>query len=38
VEMGGVEVKEYEGLGHSTCAEEIRDLCAWLEKVVPALE
>lgn len=38
VEMDGVEVKEYEGLGHSTCAEEIRDLCTWLEKVVPALE
>lgn len=34
----GLEVKEYEGLGHQANAPELRDLCAWLEKVVPALE
>ncbi|KAJ9647177.1 hypothetical protein H2201_003397 [Coniosporium apollinis] len=33
-----VEVHEYEGLAHNTSGEEIRGLCAWLEKVVPPLE
>jgi lysophospholipase-1 len=31
-------VKEYDGIGHAICGAELRDLCAWLEKVVPLLE
>jgi lysophospholipase-2 len=31
-----VEVKVYEGLGHVTRGDEFRDLCAFLERVVPA--
>jgi lysophospholipase-2 len=33
-----VEVHEYEGLGHSLSAQELLDLCIWLEKLIPALE
>lgn len=33
-----MEVREYEGMGHSMGAAELRDLCAWLERVVPELE
>ena len=33
-----VEAKLYEGMGHSTVGAEIRDLCAWLERVVPGTE
>ncbi|KAF2130004.1 alpha/beta-hydrolase [Dothidotthia symphoricarpi CBS 119687] len=33
-----VTVNEYEGMGHSMNAAELRDLCAWLEKVIPAQE
>lgn len=32
-----LEVREYEGLGHSISAAVLRDMCAWLEKVVPPL-
>lgn len=28
-------VKVYEGLGHGTCGSEFKDLCEWLEVVVP---
>lgn len=31
-------VKEYEGMGHVMGGAELRDLCAWLEQVVPPLE
>ncbi|KAF2714122.1 alpha/beta-hydrolase [Pleomassaria siparia CBS 279.74] len=33
-----VTIKEYEGLGHTVSGAELRDLCEWLERVVPALE
>jgi hypothetical protein len=29
------EVHEYEGLGHATRGNEFRDLCGFLERVVP---
>lgn len=29
---------QYEGLGHSLNGEELRDLCTWLEKIIPPLE
>ncbi|KAK4981767.1 Acyl-protein thioesterase 2 [Elasticomyces elasticus] len=38
VEEEAMEVHEYERLGHTVNAEELRDLCAWLERVVPKLE
>lgn len=38
VEHDAVEVHEYEGLGHATNGIELRDLCAFLEKVVPGLD
>lgn len=31
-------IKEYEGMGHVMAGAELRDLCAWLERVVPPLE
>jgi lysophospholipase I len=31
-------LKEYEGMGHSMSGVELRDLCAWLESVVPELD
>lgn len=30
-----VESHEYEGLGHAASGQELRDLCMWLERVVP---
>ncbi|KAF1920367.1 Alpha/Beta hydrolase protein [Ampelomyces quisqualis] len=33
-----VTLREYEGLGHMMGGAELRDLCAWLEQVVPPLE
>jgi lysophospholipase-2 len=33
-----LEVHEYEGLGHSLNGEVLRDVCAFLERYVPALE
>ncbi|KAB8298950.1 hypothetical protein EYC80_001100 [Monilinia laxa] len=30
-----LKVKVYEGLGHGTCGSEFKDLCGWLEVVVP---
>ena len=30
-----VEARLYEGMGHTTVGEEVRDLCEWLERVVP---
>jgi lysophospholipase-1 len=33
-----VTLKEYEGMGHSMNSAELRDLCTWLERVVPSIE
>lgn len=33
-----MEVKEYEGLTHTINGPLLRDMCTWLEKVVPPLE
>lgn len=33
-----VTVKEYEGMGHVMGGAELRDLCAWLERVIPPLD
>lgn len=33
-----VEIKEYEGLGHTMGGKELRDMCEWLEGVLPGLE
>jgi len=33
-----VTLKEYEGMGHVMGGAELRDLCAWLERVLPSLE
>lgn len=30
-----IELHEYEGLRHTTSGQELRDLCIWLEKVIP---
>ncbi|KAF2122491.1 Alpha/Beta hydrolase protein [Lophiotrema nucula] len=42
VELGVKEekliVKEYEGVGHSMSGAMLRDVCAWLERVVPEME
>ena len=35
-ERNRVETKLYEGMGHATVGAEVRDLCAWLERVVPS--
>ena len=35
-ETNRVEVRLYEGMGHATVGAEIRDLCEWLQRVVPA--
>lgn len=31
-------IKEYENMGHVMGGTELRDLCAWLERVIPPLE
>ncbi|ORY12710.1 acyl-protein thioesterase 1 [Clohesyomyces aquaticus] len=36
VKENKVTVKEYEGMGHVMAGPELRDLCEWLERVVPA--
>lgn len=33
-----VTLKEYEGMGHVMGGAELRDLCTWLERVVPAID
>jgi len=33
-----VEAHMCEGMGHSTTGPEIRDLCAWLERILPPLD
>lgn len=33
-----ITVKEYEGLGHSIAPVELREMCEWLENVVPPLD
>ena len=35
---GAMEVHEYEGLGHTISGPMLRDLCGWLERVLPKLE
>jgi len=30
-----LEAHEYEGMGHSTCGAEFRDMCAFLEAIIP---
>ena len=30
-----VEAKLYEGMGHTTVGAQVRDLCGWLERVLP---
>ena len=35
---GAMEVHEYEGLGHSLSGPLLRDMCNWLERVLPKLE
>ena len=38
VEEDKLTVREYEGMGHVMAGAELRDLCAWLQKVIPPLE
>ncbi|KAF2661578.1 acyl-protein thioesterase 1 [Lophiostoma macrostomum CBS 122681] len=38
VKQEKVTVKEFEGMGHVMSSSELRDLCAWLERVIPPLE
>lgn len=33
-----VTLREYEGMGHSLGGGELRDLCGWLERVIPLIE
>lgn len=35
VNESSIEGHEYEGLGHAVNGEELRDLCSWLEKILP---
>ena len=37
-ETNRVEARLYEGMGHATVGAEIKDLCEWLERVVPLSE
>lgn len=38
VNEGAMEIHEYEGLAHGLSGMLLRDMCNWLEKVVPKLE
>lgn len=38
VKENQVTLKEYEGMGHVMNGAELRDLCTWLERVVPEIE
>ncbi|KAL6709476.1 hypothetical protein ACN47E_001411 [Coniothyrium glycines] len=38
VKEENVTLKEYEGMGHVMGGPELRDLCVWLEAVLPSLE
>lgn len=31
----GLDFKSYEGMGHSSCQEELDDLSAWIKRVIP---
>ena len=33
-----IELHEYEGLQHTSSGQELRDLCIWLEKILPPIE
>lgn len=35
---GSMEVHEYEGVGHGLTGAVLKDMCAWLERIVPPLE
>ena len=37
-EKSGIELHEYEGVGHSITGTMLKELCQWLERVVPKLE
>jgi lysophospholipase-1 len=37
IEEASVTLKEYEGMGHVMGGPELRDICTWLERVVPPL-
>ena len=38
VNQSAMELHEYEGLGHTLSGPVLRDLCKWLERVIPKLE
>ncbi|KAJ4321854.1 hypothetical protein N0V94_002687 [Neodidymelliopsis sp. IMI 364377] len=38
VKEESVTIREYEGMGHVMGGAELRDLCAWLERIIPPLE
>lgn len=38
VGAGSLESHEYEGLGHTLNGPVLRDLCSWMERVIPKLE
>lgn len=38
VKKENVTIREYEGLGHVMGGAELRDLCTWLEEIVPLLD
>jgi predicted esterase len=38
VKEESVAIREYEGMGHVMGGAELRDLCAWLERIIPPLE
>ncbi|KAK5129776.1 hypothetical protein LTR08_002842 [Meristemomyces frigidus] len=38
VNQSAMEVHEYEGIGHTLGGPVLRDLCKWLERVIPKLE
>lgn len=38
ISESALEVHEYQELGHSVSPQLLRDLCTWLEKVVPPME
>jgi len=33
-----IELHEYEGLQHTSSGQELRDLCIWLEKILPPID
>lgn len=37
-DVAGLTWKEYDGMGHSSCPEELADFGDWLEQVVPEVQ